>query len=185
MNNRELAAWIAAETKDIGSAEVGKIVETLTSLYRLRITRDKAIPSLVSDVVEASREIPGFKVAAGVDFPARLSALLALKSLNIIAVKAKELQIQSQRTFCEARIITDIRPIFGETVEDSPTATIIVHTLKIGFHDSASPVHRDIYMALDLADIKAFKIILERAEKKTLSLQTTLHGAGLKSVDLP
>jgi hypothetical protein len=40
-------------------------------------------------------------------------------------------------------------------------------------------------MALDLADIKAFKIILERAEKKTLSLQTTLHGAGLKSVDLP
>ncbi len=136
--------------------------------------------TLATDVTIAAREIPNFKIPEGVDFTERLAALLALDSLNSIALKAKELQAESERTFCDARIITDVRPVFGENIEDSP-AMIIVHTLKIGFHESG---HKDIYVALDAGDIANLKKTLQRAEDKANKLKAILDKAGLRNLDL-
>lgn len=178
---KELVAWIATELKSISSPELTKLIATLTSLYRLRARRpETSVQELANDVVVAARDIPNFKVGEGVDLSVRLAALLALDSLNIISLKAKELQHESERTFCNARIITDVRPIFGENIDDSPTM-IIVHTLKIGFHESG---HKDIYVALDAADIAGLKKTLQRAEDKAKKLKSMLDASGLRSMDL-
>jgi hypothetical protein len=179
--NRELVAWIASEVKDTPALDLAKLVDTLTSLYRLRLRRPgTSIQTLADDVTVAARDIPNFKVPEGVAFTERLAALLALNSLNTIALKAKELQLESERTFCEARIITDVRPVFGENVDDSPSM-IIVHTLKLGFHESG---HKDIYVALDAADIASLKKTLERAEDKARKLKALLDATGIRSIDL-
>ena len=183
VNPRELVAWVMSEAKGVSPSELTKLVSTLTSLYRLRSRQQgTSIETLANDVAIAARDIPNLKVAEGVDLASRLSALLALDSLNTIALKAKELQEESERTYCGARIITDVRPVFGESLDDSPTM-IIVHTLKLGFHDS-TPGHKDIYVALDASDIAALRKTLERAEEKAKKLKIMLEAAKLPSIDL-
>ena len=136
---------------------------------------------IAKDVAIAAREIPNFTFDESIDFIQRLASLLVLDSLNTTALKAKELQLESERTFCEARIITDIRPVFGDNIDEAPTI-MIVHTLKIGFH---VPEHKDMYVALDAADIIGLKKTLGRAEEKANKLKTILDAAGIRSIDLP
>jgi hypothetical protein len=183
VRTRELVAWIASEIKDISSAELGKLINTLTSLYRLRSRQHEvSIDKLANDVTVAARDIPGFKVGEGADLAGRLGALLALNSLNTIALKAGELQRESERRYCDSRVITDVRPVFGDSLDDSP-AMIIVHMLKLGYHDS-TPGHKDIYVSLDAADIVELKRTLQRAEEKAQKLKGMLEEAKLPPIDL-
>src|SRR5271157_3683679 len=90
LSNRELGAWIASEAKVLTPRDMENIIDSLTSLYRLRMRANVPIPKLAGDVTVAAPEsIVDFKVGDGIDFQERLSTLLALESLNVIAVKAK------------------------------------------------------------------------------------------------
>jgi hypothetical protein len=93
------------------------------------------------------------------------------------------LQSDVERAFCDARILTDLRPIFGGEV-DAPKAMIIVHTLKLSYHDAATGKHEELFVAIDDEDIEKLKRILERAERKAKSLVSRLQLAGIKTVDL-
>jgi hypothetical protein len=179
--NRELAAWIASEVPSLPEADVAKIIGSLTSLYRLRLRDDVSSSKLAADVAIAASE---FIANLGPEFEKRLATLLPLQFLNVTSVKAKELQIQGEKTLCDSKILTDIRPVFGESVGESPDAAIIIHTLKLGFHDSGSPSHRDIYISLDSDDISSLKKALERAEEKERSLRLVLEQAKIQLIDL-
>jgi len=180
-NQRELLAWITSEVTAIPPTELVRVIRTLASLYRLRSRQPNVtVQDLAKDVAIAARDIPNFVIGDGVDLSKRLAELLAMESLNTTALKAKELQLESERTFCEARVITDIRPVFGESIDDPPTM-MIVHNLKIGFHE---PGHKDIYVALDAADISALQKTLQRAEEKAKKLHSILESTGLRSIDL-
>lgn len=111
-----------------------------------------------------------------------LAAVILSISFNIVAIKAKELQLESERTFCDARILTDIRPVFRDKVGDKPEAMIVVHTLKIVAHEATG--HKEFYVALDAEDIQSLKKTLERAEDKARSLKNIIDASGSRSIDL-
>lgn len=180
-SNRELVTWITSEIPTIPAPDLGKIVDSLTSLYRVRARSDLPVAKLAKDVKGAASELaPDISV----EFENRLAALLPLAVFNVTAVKAKELQGRGERTLCDARILTDIRPVFEENIGSLPSAAIIVHTLQLGFHDSGSPSHREIYISLDSSDIREIKKVLERAEEKEKSLKSVLDAAKLRFIDL-
>lgn len=179
--NRELAAWIVKGTPSVAESDVGSIVDSLTSLYRLRTRSERTAAVLARDVAAAARE---FDTTVGEKLEERLAALLALDVFNVTYAKAKDLQIDEERTFCDARIITDIRPVFGDMIGSLPNASIIVHTLKIGFHESGVPSHREIFIALDSNDIADLKKVLERAEEKEKRLKSVLDAAKIRLIDL-
>jgi hypothetical protein len=180
-SNQELAVWISSEVPTMPVSDLGKIVDSLASLYRVRARSDMPISRLANDVREALREL---LPEIGVEFESRLSALLLLPVFDVTAEKAKELQGRGERTLCDARILTDIRPVFEENIGSLPTAAIIVHTLQLGFHDSGLPTHREIYISLDSSDIKELKKVLERAEEKEKSLKLVLDAAKLRFINL-
>jgi hypothetical protein len=182
-STRELDVWITSEVKSIPPGDVTKLIESITSVYRLLSRLSVPASKLATDLLEAAQEgIDNFKVADDVDFTERLTTLLALDSFNIIGLKAKELQRQSERTFCESRILTDLRPVFGNEIGEAPTAMIVVHTLKIVSHETSG--HKDFYVALDAEDIASLKKTLERAEEKAQSLKAVLDKTGLRTIDL-
>jgi len=182
-STRELQTWIASEVKSIPQADIAKLIETMSSVLRLQSRSPETMPKLVAALDEAAHiGIENFNVADGVDFSARLTALLTVESFNIVAIKAKELQLECERTFCDARILTDIRPVFGEKAGDKPAAMIVVHTLKIITHKAAG--HKEFFVALDAEDIQSLKKTLERAEEKARSLKTIIDASGLRSIDL-
>ncbi len=156
----------------------------LTSLYRVRVRANASLQQLAEDVCEALRAegvMPGEREE---QFKDRLATILAVEALSVVATKAQELRTEFERTFCDARIITDMRPVFGGNVEDAPTAMIIVHTLKLGYHDTNSSEHKELFIALDNEDMGKLAEQLVRASKKEKTLKTRLEAAGIKFVDL-
>ena len=179
--NRELSVWISSEVSGIPALDIGSIVESLTSLYRVRVRSERSVSKVAQDITGATRE---FVKGLTAQFEERISALLALDAFNVASVKASELRADREKIYCDARILTDIRPVFEEVVGTLPSAAIILHTLKIGFHDSNSASHKELFVALDSKDIADIKKVLERAEEKERSLRSVLDAAKLRLIDL-
>lgn len=178
---RELSIWVGPEASHTSKSDVAKILDALTSLYRLqkrvgfpvsKIARDAA-----DDVHECDQDLRD-------RLQGRLAQVLVFETLSVASAKARELQTDRDKIFCDAKILTDIRPIFGEAVGETPEAAIIVHTIKLGFHDSGSASHKEIYIALDAGDISTLKKILERAEQKEKVLGSMLSLASVKQIEL-
>ena len=77
-----------------------------------------------------------------------------------------------ERIFCHARILTDMRPVFGSEIESGPAGMVIVHLMKIAFHDATSKDHKEFYVSLDSDDLQTLKKIAERAEVKASTLKS-------------
>jgi DNA-directed RNA polymerase subunit F len=185
-SQKELAAGVAGEVTAIDGEDVKKIVEVLTSLYQVRNRANISPEKLANDVYEAvQKDAPSLVQKQDVaEIKNRLAKFLRLESLNVVTMKAKELQMDVERQFCEARILTDLRPIFGSEV-DAPKAMIVVHSLKLGYHDAATGRHEELFVAIDEEDIRKLKEVLDRAERKAKSLVSRLQAAGIRTVELP
>lgn len=181
---KELNAWLSSEANGISPSDLQSLVQTLASLYRLRVKYGVKAEALAIDVAEAASNDAFFKQPTGA-LKNRLVRLLGIDALNLVDVKAKELQTEAEHIFCEARMITDLRPVFGSNVTDSPEAMIIVHTLKLGYHDFQSQTHREMYVAMDADDIAKLIEVLQRAEKKTKTLKDKMASIGMRLLDLP
>lgn len=108
-----------------------------------------------------------------------LVELLNSSSLEI-AGKARSLQLEDEHVFQDARIVTDIRPVFGATPKDPPGGAVIVHTLKLSYLDDSQ--FKDFFLAMDARDIRILRDLLERADSKAESLRTILKDAGVPHV---
>ena len=173
----ELATKVAGEIKRLDAPQVNKILRFLTSAYRLRLREDVAPEKLASDLYDAlgrDKEVANpVTNERATDFKSRLTRLLGLESLGVVATKARELETDIERGLCSAKILTDLRPIFGSEPSVGPTAMMIVHTLKLSYHDMANGEHREIFIGIDNEDIVKLKQVVQRAESKAKGLASS------------
>jgi hypothetical protein len=182
----ELATKVEGEIKALNAGDVAKLIGMLTSLYRVRDRSNISPEKMADDLYDAIQKEGGSLVPQqnAAEFKSRLAQFLNLGSLNVVATKAQELQSDVERAFCDARILTDLRPVFGNEISGGPTAMIIVHTLKLRYHEGAKGELKEMYFGIDSDDIAKLKQVLERAEIKAKSLVSRLQDAGIKSADL-
>lgn len=88
--------------------------------------------------------------------------------------KTIELAYAHQYVLADARIITDLRPVF-DTGGTKLQAAVISHVLMLDYADGTESGNR-IHIALDAADISKLKALCERAEKKASALRGALKG---------
>jgi hypothetical protein len=182
----DLIANIESEVKTLSSTDTRKLITALTSLLRVREKADVPAETFADElylVVEKENVSLGPNETADI-FKSRLVQFLSLPSLNVVATKAKELLYEVERALCEARILTDLRPVFGSDVSARPMAMMVVYTLKLSYHEGPKGEIKEMFMALDADDIAKLKRMLERAETKTAGLASYLQQAGIKSPDL-
>lgn len=60
---------------------------------------------------------------------------------------------------------------------------LIVHMLKLGYHDSNESRHKEFHLALDSKDLAELKEIIIRAETKAKTLKSQLESAGVKPIE--
>lgn len=82
--------------------------------------------------------------------------------------------------FLDARITSDIRPIFGENVEQGPSAVLLIHSLKLDILQDGEP--RSVYLAMDRGDLDTLRSVIERAIEKASALTETLESVGLSNL---
>ena len=138
-------------------AEFGQIAESLAGLYTARSVRDVPIADFVEDVCDAMEVLPQEEMrlphSEREQFKEKLRTLLGSEFFSIVA-KAYDLATE-ERTFCSARILTDLRPVFGARVEDGPQAMVVLHTLKLVYHEG-SKRHEEFFVALDGDDLRRY-----------------------------
>lgn len=175
----DIAGHVAPSVPEIPQDDIEKVLRSICSICFVRI--DVGIPAqrIASDVYDAmpSRADEELKPSElrRQSLQERLEKLLELEPLSY-AAKAMGLSGQFLCLFCDAKILTDLRPIFGKP-EEEPVGAVITHTLKLGYHEHGD--HKELYIALDPEDIATLKKVLERAESKAMSLGALVRKIGM------
>ncbi len=182
-----LSKKLAENVEAIPQDDLDSILMALLSVYSLRQEFDVSVSELVEHLTQAMQK-SGTEELRFADeeqrerFEQRLVGLLTSSSLDLIG-KASELTTEQERFMREARIVTDIRPIFEDDSADNLSGAVITHTLKISYWDESNQ-GRDFYLALDAVDLGNLRASLERAEAKARSLRSILDRAEIPLVEL-
>jgi hypothetical protein len=172
------AATVAAAIRNISqldrTTDVKKIAEALISMYMAKAGYETPLDEFIDGIADSLETVsnPDLRLAPEEKdaFKEKLGILLNAEVFGIIA-KADDLLTENERIFCRARILTDLRPVFGTDVDKGPVAMLITHSLKISFHESGRKGDHFFYVSLDDADLSALKDIISRAEAKANSLK--------------
>lgn len=169
----------------IPEPDIEKLVETLYSLYLFRSHSDVSIDRFVADLSEATRESGNPEVrTSNPDEVAilknKFKSLLTVRPLSTLA-KAHGLQYDFANIFWDAKVISDIRPVWDGDVKKPPEGIVITQTLKLEYHYARG--HGEIYVCLDKDDIEKLISILERARDKAVTLKSLATASSMKILD--
>ncbi len=164
-----MAEKISKSVPSIPLSDLKTLLQALYELYSVRDSRQWGVDFFVDELVEGlieSRELPlDSKKGEKKRVRSLFDQLLRINALALVT-KADVLQKNNERLFCCVRIISDIRPLFGEEVGAAPDGAVVTHSLKIGFHKGDSLQHEEIYVALDASDLQELGEVVDRAKKK-------------------
>lgn len=178
---------VAKHADRIDHAVIESVLHEIFDMHKARLNASKdgfSIEDFSGAVAEAassakSKEFP-FEKGDGKILKERLMRIFeGRKGLNV-TVKAMGVMADQDHVFLEARILTDIRPVFNSK-GDSVEAAVIVHNLRIHYGQDSD--HRDFYVALDTSDIQLLREALDRADMKAKCLQGVLKTSGVTYLD--
>jgi hypothetical protein len=155
------------------------ILDLLVDLHSVMDDLAIDVPEVVSQLRLAVEQLPkeeledlsvkGLTPRDWSDCERFISAVFSADAGLTLTAKAYSVSWEYENRYCTARILTDLRPVFGPNAEDAPSALITVHTLRLTYHQGAET--KEVYVALDRDDIDQLSVLLERAKKKEESLK--------------
>lgn len=173
---KDILASATSKIKSISPDKVQEIIDVLIGLYVGRAETGISLQEFVEDAsssVERSGQVP-LSDQNRKQFQQRLFTLLNINSLAV-ASKAIGVLFENEHNLTSARVVTDIRPVFGESTSSPPAAAIIVHMLKIHYLQNGQ--HKEFFVALDTKDVQKMITVLERAKSKAESLRSLVEAA--------
>ena len=153
----------------ISKAELDGILSSVVSLSIVRSSRDASLEDFVGDVAEAISDFDS--AGQSDDAQRRLKKILGLDSL-LISSKALTIFTDYQQTIHTSKILSDLRYVFKTDPNEEPYGAVIVHLLKLTYHEDAD--HKEFFVAMDDNDLRKLKKVIERAEKKAHTLRRKL-----------
>lgn len=184
-NPETLADRIAEKIDDVSRDDIDGLVSTLVSLYSALDYFDSSIEQLAANVGRAVVEgkIAGLESSEDAleRFRERLIRLLSIDSIGIRS-RSINLLLEQDHAFCGARILTDIRPLFAADLTAPPTAGLLVHTLRINYHEGGEL--KQFFVAMDSKDLEDLRSVLVRADSKAAKLKSVLEAANIPCLDV-
>ena len=157
----------------------------LMSLYR--VIQDTPIDEFVGEVCDAMRtsEKVEAKEVDWSSFKQDLTVLLSCDETFGVTAKALDIRKQQAHVYCNARILTDIRPVFKVDAADGPTAAFVAHTLRIATHDEGDfSTIREFFVSLDADDLTELRRLIDRAIIKQAALKSLIDDTNVVYLEL-
>jgi hypothetical protein len=151
----------------------------LASMNNARVGADVSAKDFAHDVAEqlGSRKD---KLPPGADtLERKLTALLEVQPL-VVSAKAFDLQHEYEKLFMAARIVSDTRTVFNQAGTEA-VGTMIVHNLNIKYSENGQ--FKEVFIAMDDADLAKLRRVLDRAEAKTTVLEKLIEKTGVRYFD--
>jgi hypothetical protein len=95
----------------------------------------------------------------------------------MLTSKALDIASEYEHPAHSFRVLTDIRPVFGDDPHEPPTGAVVVSLLKVEYFTDEGT--RTIFVAMDDDDIAQLRNEVERATAKAQTLRTFLGNTGL------
>jgi hypothetical protein len=155
--------------------ESAAIVRVLLALFL--VGQDLAIGTeeLVEQVALAVDESdhPSLRIDAKqrAELKDRLHQALRQNSLGLTA-KALSVAIEHKYLLHQARIVTDIRPVFTGTANDAPGAFVVSHVPRLNCHKDGG--FEEFYVGMSSADLGRLAELVKRAQSKELTLRQAM-----------
>lgn len=181
LSHRKLANHIAPKI-ELDKNKIAGIVAMLASLYRTM--EDTPIDEFVVDFYHAAISFDKTSTLdiEWDDIKKDLKTVLSNDSFGVTS-KAMDILSHYPNTYCSARLVTDIRPVFGQNTNECPPASLVVHTLRISSHQDDSDT-KDYYVSLDSQDLHELRRIIERALEKETTLKSMINDTKMQYIDL-
>jgi len=171
-----MAKYIAGNIQGVSPDDVREIVGTIYALYRVRaaagVSEEQFLKDLMEDVT--SRPNPPLSPELISIARRRFEILLNIETLAAIS-KAIRLQREGERLFCDATILSDMRPVFTEDPAARPSGFVVNHVLEIEYHENGE--HKGFFVVLDAVDLATLKKTVDRASAKDKTLSVLLEEA--------
>ncbi len=159
--------------QEVSKTDLDQIGTAVISLYVVRVSRTAPLESFVDDVAEAIATYNS--IASSEESKRRLTRILSIESLAI-ASKTLVIFTDYQRTlYPGSKILTDLRYIFQDDPKQDPHGAVIVHLLKLTYHEAAE--HKEFFVAMDDKDLASLENLIERAKEKASTLRKKLKAA--------
>ena len=179
LRHKPLADAVALQLPSSDRIAIVEIVRSVLSISHYRQTFDKTVQETVSDVM-SSEDFTITNENKQI-FEKRLNDLLGVEALCITS-KANDILTNHQNVLVSAQIVTDVRPIFKDNPTATPTAALIIHTLKVTYRQDREK--SDFFVALDTEDLADLRKAIDRAEAKAESLKKVLGNAKLSYLEV-
>jgi hypothetical protein len=185
LNVNAIVSAISSSVAPLQPSETEEMVAAVISLYAAMESADFTSEGFIEEICSAMDQSGRKDLNFENDrdrgrFKNRLVDLLNIESFSL-ASKALSLKSECDHLFCTARIMTDARPVYGADVSTAPHAALILHSVRLSFHEESTDI-KDFYITLDDSDIRELRELLDRAESKSKSLTAALKAAGIHVV---
>ncbi|MBA7567309.1 hypothetical protein ES708_09019 [subsurface metagenome] len=157
-----LSNFISQKTK-IKSEIILDIVNLLFSLLINKRYSEQSTDKFLDQILSAIKDIKDPELLPSPELKELLTKLLSIKTIET-TTKAFELENEREILFIDARIVTDIRPVFDDANSGNISGQLIINTLKLRYKDSEG--FKSIYIAVDDKDLSKLKEQIIRAERK-------------------
>lgn len=174
----EMARRVAKKVPAIPAKKLEAVLDALYGIYYIRELSGVPRPTFLNDFMEGIQNTSELRVAK-TEVPklrAKFEGLLNIDTFNSLS-KAKRLQRDGERLYCDAKIISDIRPVFRAEPTERPLGAVVTHTLKLGFHEGGN--HKEFHVILDAVDLDMLADVVSRAQEKDSTLRDLLKSAKL------
>jgi len=168
LTTSRLAQHVADAVPELTEEDARDILDAVLSLVGLLAEDDDATAVALTDDVSRSPDL-GLDEETRARLAERLRRLLQLAPV-VLAARAHEVATEFERVFHGARVLTDLRPVFGTDARAGAKATALVASLKIDAHEGPGPL-RSYYFALDHADLLHLQAVIDRALAKTVAMK--------------
>jgi uncharacterized protein (DUF1778 family) len=181
---KTLSDKLKASVNNIPEAEVDKIAQAIFGMSLGRVGAEVSTSQFVDDVIQSieTNNYEGLSLSNDNrdSFKQRLTSLLEANSLAI-GTKAYNILFEHGQNLTSFRILTDIRPVFREQIEEQLGAALIIHTVKLEYMQEGDT--KEFFVAMDTKDITELMDVLKRAQAKEESLKALLQAANVTYID--
>lgn len=161
----EMSEIVDDLTTALNLKSASEIVKTVISFTELLQEEGVNQKELSNNLVESYKELK--EGISEVEIEALKSNLLEIfhSSNNLLLFsKTKELIIENDNNFHSSKIITDMRLVFNDDLENKKRHSLIIHRLHIEYRREQKI--NEIYLSLDMQDLKNLQKEIERAIRK-------------------
>ena len=178
LSSDDFSRHLYEKVQTIPKGDIESIVGMLCGIYPAKENNNKTASQIAADIKDTLEEEkpPNIALDKASLIEDRVNKLLSVDKAIAVTAKAYDVVTEHQNLFSNARIFSDIRPVFS-TDADSVSAAVVIHTLNISYQQAGD--RKDFYAALDKSDIELLKKVIERAEKKAQVLQSIIQKADI------